>query len=150
MAETLLTTRFKEFLTLKYRGKLRTMTTELNIPHTQLYLKLKSGNLTLEQYMIDKIAHRWPDVDTNYIQTGDGKLLLHDSTVHEPFVPYTSKKLHQEVIKSKDEVIHMQKVVIMRTEQLVNCKDEVIKRDQEIKSVLYEYNTLLKNTAHAR
>jgi hypothetical protein len=153
MEETPLTLRFKEFLNTKYRGKLRTMTNELGIPHTQLYDKLKSGKVIIQDYMYDKIAEHHSDIDVNYIKTGEGSLKKYPKYkdnadfVKEPIGDYEQVSLLKtHLLRCKDEVIIIQKVVIQKTEDLVASKEEIIKRDAEIKKVLYEFNTHLQNS----
>lgn len=166
------TVRFKEFLDFKLRGKFRAFCTELSIPHSWPYEKYKAGTFVLEDYMIKLMGERWPDIDTNYIQTGNGTLLkkeykdndtvlgLVNETDISPPSPKGPKtktkaddltaeitKMFFETHKAKDEVVLVHKILIRRQDDLINCKDQVIERDKEIKKVLYEYNSYLKGSS---
>jgi hypothetical protein len=155
---------FIEFIDKYFRGKLRGFSTAFKIPHTNLYNNLKLGRLSLTDSMFKEIGEKYPEVDINYIQTGagSGKLLKYKTNdeVHttndaggdedDVVTLSTIKNLVTKAISSKDEVIQVQRILIKRTEEMAYSKDEIIKRDAEIKKVLYEFNSYLQSSASSK
>lgn len=108
-----------------------------------IFSKIMNGKRQISQYYVDKLCETFPEVNAEWLLTGEGEMLkdnsqnIINSTAGRDIIQTKQEKALDEILKEKDkqlDILHQQ------TETL---RQQIKEKDEQIKTLL---NLLQKNS----